>query len=393
LSLLDPLRTAGRAHEAAIAGGGPDPFTIPVDEVHSATEATIAGRRTVMAGTNNYLGLTVHPECVQAAKTALDRWGTGTTGSRMANGSYAHHLDLEAQLADFFELPSAVVFSTGYQANLGMLTTLLDRGDAVLLDSDSHASIYDGASMSGADVYRFRHNDPESLDRRLSRLGDRATRTLVVTEGIFSALGDRAALDEIGEVARGHGAFLLVDEAHAVGVLGERGRGRTEEAGAEADVDFIVGTFSKSLGAMGGFCVSRHPEVEMVRFASRPYIFTASLPPSIVASTSQALTVVRERPELRRRLWDNARCMYDTLVGLGYRLGPDVSPVIAVHLSDATEGMACWRRLLERGVYVNLMLPPSTPSSHPLLRLSVTAAHTPEQIRRIGRAFHGLRTP
>lgn len=392
MSLLDPLRELGRKRETLVRhDGGVDPFAVPVEDVRSATEATIAGRPVIMAGTNNYLGLTFDPECVEAGKTALERWGTGTTGSRMANGSYAHHLELEAEIASFFDVDDAMVFSTGYQANLGVISAVLRPGDVAMLDGDCHASIYDGCMMSGADVFRFRHNDPDSLDRRLGRLGDRASRTLIFVEGIYSMLGDQAPLKEIVEVKNRHGCFLMVDEAHSLGVLGPKGRGLAEATGTEGEVDFIVGTFSKSLGGIGGFCASRHPELDMVRYASRPYIFTASPPPSVVASTRTALNIIRTRPELRDRLWDNARRVYSRLQELGYRLGPDVGPVIAARFGSSDEAVAFWHGLLEHGVYVNLMLPPATPEGESLVRCSVTAAHTTEQLDHICEAFEALK--
>lgn len=392
MSLLDPLRALGKKREQLFGSGDEtDPFGVPVEVVHSATEARLHGRTVVMAGTNNYLGLTFDRDCLAAAHQALDDAGTGTTGSRMANGSYAYHLKLEAELADFFGRRSAMVFSAGYLANLGMIGALVHRGDVAMIDGDCHASIYDGCSLSGADIIRFRHSDPENLERRLDRLGDRATSTLIIVEGIYSMLGDRAPLEEIVALKKRYGCYLMVDEAHSLGVLGERGRGLAEETGTEADVDFIVGTFSKSLGGVGGFCVSDHVELDNVRFASRPYIFTASPPPSVVASTRAALRVLIARPELRRRLWDNANHLYTRLQELGYRLGPDVSPIISASFDTADEALTFWRRLVEEGVYVNLMIPPATPGGESLVRCSVSAAHTSEQIDQICEAFAVLR--
>ena len=390
MSLLDRLRALSQDREDLFQGGG-DPFGVRVEEVYSATEARIDGRTVVMAGTNNYLGLTFDPRCIKAAQDALAEGGTGTTGSRMANGSYASHLELERELADFYGSRSAIVFSAGYLANLGMISALVGPGDVALIDADCHASIYDGCLLSGADVLRFRHNDPESLEKRLSRLGEHAARALIIVEGLYSMLGDRAPLQEIVELKRRHGCFLMVDEAHSLGVLGENGRGLAEETGTAADVDFVVGTFSKSLGGVGGFSVSDRSELELVRYASRPYIFTASPAPSVVASTREALAILRSSPELRERLWDNARSLYGRLEELGYRLGPDVSPVVAARLDAPEQALALWRGLLEEGVYVNLMLPPATPAGESLVRCSVSAAHTPQQIDLICGAFAALR--
>lgn len=368
-----------------------DPLDTVMERVLSPTEAIVEGRRTILAGTNNYLGLTFDPDCVEAAVEAA-RWeGTGTTGSRMANGTYSSHAALERELADFFGRETAIVFSTGYQANLGILSSLIGPEDTLLLDADCHASIYDGVRLSGAETFRFRHNRVEDLERRLRRLGDRAGDVVVLVEGIYSMLGDRAPLAEIAEVSKAHGAYLIVDEAHSLGVLGERGRGRAEEAGVEEAVDFVIGTFSKSLGAIGGYCVSDYPELDLLRYTSRPYIFTASPSPSVIASTREALRILRERPELRIQLWENAERLYRHLEGLGFRLGPEVSPVVAPRLPRAKDALALWQGLLEAGVYVNLVLPPATPDDSSLLRCSVSAGHTPEQMEAICTAFSELR--
>ncbi|MFH1638787.1 MAG: aminotransferase class I/II-fold pyridoxal phosphate-dependent enzyme [Chloroflexota bacterium] len=354
-------------------------------------EAVINGRRTVLAGTNNYLGLTFDQECIRAACEALQQEGTGTTGSRMANGTYAGHIALERELAEFFGRKGAIVFSTGYVANLGMLAALAGPGDVILIDSDCHASIYDGCRLGGAQFMLFKHNDVGDLEKRLRRLGDRTKNTLIVVEGIYSMLGDRAMLSDITDVKNKYGACLLVDEAHSVGVLGEHGRGLAEEAGVEDDVDFIVGTFSKSLGTIGGFCVSNHPELELVRYASRPYIFTASPSPAIIASTRAALKILRSRPELRSRLWENALKLYQRLHEMGFVLGPEPSPIIAVRLKTKEQALTLWNGLLERGVYVNVALPPATPDGDLLLRCSVSAGHTPEQLEQVCGAFASLR--
>ena len=272
-----------------------------------------------------------------------------------------------------------------------MLASLTAPGDILMIDADSHASIYDGCRLSGAEIIRFRHNDAGDLAKRLKRLGDRAANTLIVVEGIYSMLGDRSPLTEIATVKEKYGAFLLVDEAHSLGVLGDRGRGRAEETGVEDRVDFIVGTFSKSLGAIGGFCVSNHPELELVRFASRPFMFTASSSPSVIASTRAALHIISTRPELRHKLWDNAHHLYEKLQGLGFQLGPEPSPVVAVRVASIDEAVALWKGLLESGVYVNLVTPPATPDGGCLLRCSVSAGHSPEQIEQIGNAFATMR--
>jgi len=380
--LLDKFAAIAALREGVL-GGGRNPTSVVIDEILSPTEGLIEGRRTILAGTNNYLGLTLDPDCVAAGQAALAKFGTGTTGSRMANGSFASHVALEHDLADFYGQAHAMVFTTGYSANLGMLTALLGAEDAVLLDADAHASLYDGCRMSGARIFRFRHNDPASLESRLRRLGEQASRALVVVEGLYSVLGDIAPLKEICEVKRSFGATLLVDEAHSLGVYGTTGRGVAEAQGVEQDVDFTVGTFSKSLGATGGYCVSDNPVLPLVRYASRPYIFTASASPSVIATTRAALRALRARPELRERLWTNARRLHEALAGMGLELGAPASPVIAVRFQEREEALRCWNGLIEAGIYTNLMMPPASPDNTSLLRVSVSAAHTPAQIDTI----------
>ncbi|MCH9697081.1 MAG: aminotransferase class I/II-fold pyridoxal phosphate-dependent enzyme [Gammaproteobacteria bacterium] len=385
LSKFDSIREE-REEVSSIAGH--NPFNFVIDEILSSTEAMVNGKPTILAGTNNYLGMTFDADCIRAARNALENEGTGTTGSRMANGTYSDHLALEKEFADYFDYPAAILFSTGYMANLSVLSTICSSNEIIVIDSDCHASIYDACRMSDAEVIRFRHNNPVDLDRRLKRLGERAKSALVVTEGIYSMLGDQAPLKEIVEVKNRYNAMLLVDEAHSLGVLGDNGRGLSEQEGVEDQVDFIVGTFSKSLGSIGGFCVSRWPEIENMRYAMRPYIFTASSSPALIASTRKALEKMRDGRHLRDQLWDNAGKLYQGLKDLGLTIGPATSPVVAVILdSGKLNALSMWAGLLDCGVYVNIVLPPATPGGECLLRCSVSAAHSPEQIAAIVDAF------
>ncbi len=389
MSLFEKFETA-KLLKSGLATAGADPTGVVFDTLNSPTEGVVDGRAIILAGTNNYLGLTFNPECIAAGVAALESQGTGTTGSRMANGSYASHGKLEEELADFFQWPHAMVFSTGYAANLGVLTALLGKEDVVLLDSDAHASLYDGCNMSGADIFRFKHNDLQSLERRLTRLKDRANRCLIVIEGMYSVLGDCAPLAEIVALKNRFGAKLLVDEAHSLGVYGEQGRGVAEAQGVLDQVDFIVGTFSKSLGAMGGFCASRHDVLSLFRYVSRPFMFTASPSPAVMATTREALKQLRTRPELRASVWANARQLYGGLKALGLELGPEVGPVVAVRSKDRQTALANWNQLLESGVYVNMMLPPATPGGGSFLRCSISAAHSAGQIQTIIEKFSKL---
>ncbi|HEV2365543.1 MAG TPA: pyridoxal phosphate-dependent aminotransferase family protein [Caulobacteraceae bacterium] len=364
----------------ALKDRGVDPANVRFDHVLSPTEGVLNGRRTILLGTNNYLGLTFDPECIERAVEATRSQGTGTTGSRVANGTYEGHAKLEQALADFYGRRHAMVFSTGYQANLGVLSALVGRGDHLLLDADSHASIYDGSRLGGAEVIRFRHNSPEDLHKRLKRLAGSPGERLIVVEGIYSMIGDTAPLREIAAIKRETGAYLLVDEAHSLGVLGATGRGLAEAAGVEADIDFIVGTFSKSLGSVGGFCVSDNADFEILRVVSRPYMFTASLPPGIIASTLEALAKIRAEPRLRTVLMRNAHRLYDGLNAMGFQTGPEANPIVAVAMPDEETAVTFWKMLLDAGLYLNLAVPPATPTNVRLLRTSVSAAHTDDQI-------------
>ena len=364
-----------------------NPTDIVIERTLSATRAVIQGRETIMAGTNNYLGLTFDADCIAAGQKALEELGTGTTGSRMANGSYRGHLELERELAEFFEMPHAMVFSTGYAANLGSLVALLGPGDAVLLDTEAHASLFDGCRMSGADIFRFKHNDADSLARRMARLGDRAADALIILEGLYSIRGDCAPLADLAAVKAQYGGYLFVDEALSLGLYGQRGRGLCEAEGILPQVDFLVGTFSKSLGSIGGFCVSKHDALSLFRYASRPYIFTASPSPSTIATTREALRQIRALPELKDRVWHNANRVYKALSALGLKLGPDVSPVIGVNFAERNDAFVFWQALLSDGVYTNLILPPAAPDGGSLIRCSLTAAHSDEEIDSIIGAF------
>ncbi len=389
MSLLDKFAPLESIREDLNAHGMM-PFGVVTEKILSPTEGLVEGKKTILAGTNNYLGLTFAPECVAAAQRATADEGTGTTGSRMANGTYSGHRALEQELAAFFGRESAMVFTTGFLATMGMVATLTGPGDVLLIDGDSHASIYDGCKLSGADIVRFRHNDLVDLEKRLRRLGERTANTLIVSEGLYSMMGDQAPVAGIVELKRRYGGYLLLDEAHSVGVLGAHGRGLAEAAGVEDEVDFVVGTFSKSLGSVGGFCVSSRPELELIRMAARAYIFTASPTPSVVASTRAALRLVSAHPELRKQLWRNAARLYEGLGKIGYQLGPQAGPVIAVFVDDREQAIAGWHQLLASGVYVNLVLPPATPTSASLLRCSLSAAHTDDQIDKILDAFAAL---
>ncbi len=377
-SKFDPLIAE---REALLATGVRDPFAIVMDEVTSPTQAMIQGRPTILLGTYNYMGMTFDPDVVAAGKKALDEFGSGTTGSRVLNGTYQGHKACEDALKEFYGTDHAMVFSTGYQANLGMISTLAGKGEYVILDADSHASIYDGCWLGNAEIVRFRHNSVEDLDKRLGRLPKEPGK-LVVLEGVYSMFGDVAPLPEMVAVAKKHGAMILCDEAHGMGFFGEHGRGVFEEMGCEDDIDFVVGTFSKSVGTVGGFCVSNHPKFEVMRLVCRPYVFTASLPPSVVATAAASISKLMHAGDKRAHLWKNSRRLHQGLRDLGFTLGTATaqSAIIAVMLPDQDTTVRMWQALLELGLYVNMARPPATPAGTYLLRCSLCAEHSDAQV-------------
>lgn len=389
MNLLEKLDAAAAARKAQLPTGL-SAFGIPIEEIYSPTEARIGERRILLLGTNNYLGLSFAPECREAAHEAIDREGTGTTGSRMANGNYSGHRALEMEFAEFYQCRSCIVFTTGYQANLGTISGLIGAGDVALIDGDSHASIYDGCILSGADIIRFRHNDMVDLEKRLRRLGNRSKNTLIIAEGIYSMLGDQAPLAEIVNLKKTYNSTLLLDEAHSLGVLGETGQGLAEKTRLSNEVDFITGTFSKSLCGIGGYCVSNHPQLDQLRYVSHPYIFTASPSPATIAATRAALKLVRNGSKLREQLWRNAWQLYSHLKMTGYQVGPEPGPVVATILDNPQQALALWNGLLENNIYVNLILPPAAPEGKSLVRCSVNAAHTSEQIEHVCHTFSML---
>jgi 8-amino-7-oxononanoate synthase len=381
MDLLDKLR-AVLALAAQLDGGASRPFDTVIDDVLDPTEVTIGGRRTLVFGSNNYFGLTCHPEVTAAARAAIDRYGTGTTGSRVANGTFAIHRALEEEFARVFGKREAIVFTTGYQASLALVGALGGVEDFVLLDADSHASLYDAARLSGATVVGFRHNRPDHLRTQLARLPAGGRNRLVVVEGLYSIRGDVSPLAEIVQVCKESGAYLMVDEAHSFGAYGLRGLGWSEAEGVLADVDFVVGTFSKALGGVGGFVVSDHPELKGLRLLARAYIFTASSSPASIAGAHAALKVLTRDRSLADRLWRAVHRLRAGLDAIGYRIGATPSPIVPVTFGDRTRTIAMWRALLEAGLYVNLVLPPACPAEECLLRVSCSAAHTDAHVDR-----------
>ena len=370
--------------EDLLATGQEDPFSLVMERVLSPTRAICNGRETILLGTYNYMGMTFDPDVIAAGKQALADFGTGTTGSRVLNGTYQGHRECEDALREFYGMDHAMVFSTGYQANLGIISTIAGKGDYIILDIDSHASIWDGCALGNAEVVPFKHNDIEAMEKRLKRIPEGAGK-LVILEGVYSMLGDVAPLKEMVAVARKHGAMVLVDEAHSMGFIGENGRGVAEDAGVMDDVDFIIGTFSKSVGTVGGFCVSNHPKFEIMRLVCRPYVFTASLPPSVVATAAVSIRKLMDGATKRAHLWKNSRRLHGGLKALGFELGTEEaqSAIVAVIMPDLEKGAAMWQALLHEGLYVNLARPPATPANMTLLRCSLCAEHSDAEVETI----------
>ncbi len=380
-SKFDPLIEQRRA---LLSTGVTDPFNLVMEKVVSPTEAICNGKQTILLGTYNSMGMTFDPDVIAAGKQALDEFGAGTTGSRVLNGTYAGHRAVEEALKDFYGMDHAMVFSTGYQANLGIISTIAGKGDYIVLDIDSHASIWDGCKMGDAEVVPFKHNDIEAMEKRLKRIPEGAGK-LVVLEGVYSMLGDIAPLKEMVKVAKDNGAMVLVDEAHSMGFIGEHGRGVAEAQGCLDDVDFVIGTFSKSVGTVGGFCVSNHPKFEIMRLVCRPYVFTASLPPSVVATACTSIRKLMHAGNKRAHLWENSKVLHKGLTDAGFKLGTaePQSAIISVIMPDLERGAMMWEALLREGLYVNLARPPATPANMTLLRCSLCAEHTAEQVQTI----------
>jgi 8-amino-7-oxononanoate synthase len=386
IALFDKCRNFTRAREVQAAGLYP--YFKPISRSED-TVVVIEGKERVMMGSNNYLGLTHHPEVLAAARSALERYGSGCTGSRFLNGTLDLHEQLEIELAEFFGKEACLVFSTGYQANLGVISGLVGRGDMVFLDKLDHASIVDGAKMSHGDTVRFNHGDLAGLDRKLQRVPE-GTGTMVIVDGVYSMEGDIADLPNLLRVTQKYGAALAVDDAHSVGVLGPKGDGTAAHFGVVDEVDVIVGTFSKSLASIGGFAAGTESVIHYLKHHSRPLIFTAALPPSNTAGVLAALHVLQREPERRDQLWANTRQLQDGLRTLGFDIGPTATPIVPVLIGPLEKTFVFWRKLFDAGVFTNPVAPPAVPLSQCRLRTSLMATHTSEQIDRAIETFARL---
>jgi 8-amino-7-oxononanoate synthase len=355
------------------------PYFLPLEDTEG-TEVVVDGRRILMIGSNNYLGLTTDARVRQAAVDATKRYGTSCTGSRFLNGTLRIHQELEARLAGYVGKPAALVFSTGYQTNLGTISCLVQRGDVVVADKDDHASIVDGCMLALGELRRFSHNDLKHLDRVLAGIDPKAGR-MVVVDGVYSMGGDLAPLPQLVEVCKAHGARLMVDDAHSLGVMG-RGRGTAAHFGVTEDVDLIMGTFSKSFASLGGFIAGDSDVIHYIQHHARALIFSASMPASNVAAVMAALEIMENEPELVDRLWAVTERMRAGLKTLGFNMGPSVTPVIPIVTGDVATTILAWKKCFEVGLYTNPVLAPAVPPDQCLLRTSYMATHTDEQIDR-----------
>lgn len=339
----------------------------------------IEGKRTIMIGSNNYLGLTSHPEVKEAAKKAIEKYGSGCSGSRFLNGTLDLHVELEREFARFLNKEKVITLSTGFQANLGVISAIAGRNDYILCDKENHASIYDGCRLSYAKLLRYEHNDMDDLEKKL-KLVPEDKGILIVTDGVFSMSGDICNLPKIVELAKKYGARIMVDDAHALGVLGKHGRGTAEYFGLEKEVDIYMGTFSKSLASLGGYIASTERVIDYITHTSRPYIFSASMTPASVASALAALKILEREPERMKALADISSYMREGLKKMGIKIIESKTPIIPIYTYDDEKAFLACKLLLERGVYVNPVITPATPPGMALIRTSYTATHTKEQM-------------
>ena len=376
MHLFDKCAAFTTAREARASGMYP--YFQRITESHD-TEVVIDGHRKVMIGSNNYMGLTHHPRVLEAARQALETYGSGNTGSRFLNGNLDIHDLLEEELADFTGKESALVFSTGYQTNLGAISALVARGDTVYLDKLDHACLQDGARLSFGQTERFRHEDYDHLENLLKST-DPNRGKLVVVDGVYSMEGDIVNLPDLVPLVKRYDAALLVDDAHSLGVLGPNGEGTAAHWGMTDDVDLITGTFSKSLASIGGFVAGDDLVIDFLRFHARTEIFSASMPPSAVATVRTALEIIRTEPDRRERLWKNTKRMMAELTAIGFDIGPTETPIIPVFIGPMDLTFLIWREVFDAGVFTNPVVPPAVPEGGCRLRTSFMATHTDEQL-------------
>jgi 8-amino-7-oxononanoate synthase len=363
---------------AAARERGIYPFFRPIESGQD-TEVIIDGKRVLMFGSNSYLGLTNHPAIKEASKKAIDKYGTGCAGSRFLNGTLDIHIELENRLATYVGKEAAVLFSTGFQVNLGVLSSITGRNDYLILDEYDHASIIDGSRLSFSRVIKYAHNDMQDLQRKLSLLPEEAVK-LIAVDGIFSMEGDIVKLPELVKIAEQYGANIMVDDAHSLGVIGVKGAGTASHFGLNDDVDLIMGTFSKSFASLGGFIAADHATIDYLKHRARSLMFSASMTPGSVASVIAALDIIETEPERIQKLWDNTNYAMKLLLDEGFDLGPTESPILPIYIRDNEKTFMVTKYLQDAGVFVNPVVSPAVPSDSSLLRFSLMATHTFAQI-------------
>jgi 8-amino-7-oxononanoate synthase len=379
MDLFEKCRNFTAARQAQAAGLYP--YFVPLEE-SEGTEVIVEGHRLIMIGSNNYLGLTTHPRVRQAAMDAVARYGTSCTGSRFLNGTLTLHHELEQRLAAFVGKESALVFSTGYQANLGAISALVGRGDVVIADKEDHASIVDGCQLALGQTKRYPHNDMVALERQLQSVGPNQG-ALVVVDGVFSMGGDDAPLPQMAALCKQYGARLMVDDAHGLGVMGPQGRGTSAHFGLTDQVDLIMGTFSKSFASLGGFIAASEEVIHYIQHHARALIFSASMPASNTAAVLAALDAMENEPEHVQRLWENAEYVRAGFKEMGFNTGPSTTPIIPLIIGEDVPTFLTWRMLFESGVYTNAVVSPGVPPGTSRLRTSYMATHTREQLDRV----------
>ncbi len=378
VDLFEKCRKYTAAKEVMAAGFYP---YFHVVESEQNPEVIVAGKKMIMLGSNNYLGLTSHPKVKEAAIEAVKKYGSGCAGSRFLNGTLDIHVRLEEKLASFFRKDGALTFSTGYQTNLGIISALAGKDDVVVIDKLDHASIIDACRLSFAEIKKFKHNDMSSLDYVLKESGSRGK--LVVVDGVYSMEGDIAPLPDIVAVCKKFGARIMVDDAHGIGVLGKTGRGTAEHFGLEKEVDIIMGTYSKSMASIGGFVAADEDVIHFMKHTSRPLIFSASPPPASVASVIAALDIIDQEPDRRARLWHNTHKMMQAFKQLGFDTGVAATPIIPLVMGEMERAFMMWKTLYDEGVFVNPVVPPATTPGRCLIRTSYMATHTDEMLDRV----------
>jgi 8-amino-7-oxononanoate synthase len=378
VDLFEKCKKYTAAREVMAAGFYP---YFRVMESEQNPEVIVEGKKMIMLGSNNYLGLTSHPKVKEAAIAAIKKYGSGCAGSRFLNGTLDLHVQLEEKLASFFRKDGALTFSTGYQTNLGIISSIAGKDDVIVIDKLDHASIIDACRLSFAEVKKFKHNDMGSLDFVLKESGNRGK--LVVVDGVYSMEGDIAPLPDIVKVCKKYGARLMVDDAHGVGVLGKTGRGTAEHFGLEKEVDIIMGTYSKSMASIGGFVAADEDVIHYIKHTSRPLIFSASPPPASVASVIAALDIIDQEPERRERLWHNTNKMMKAFKQMGFDTGVSETPIIPLLMGEMERAFMMWKILSDDGVFVNPVVPPATQPGRCLLRTSYMATHTDEMLDRV----------